>query len=302
MAPIISCLIPVYNSEPFLGAALQSIADQTVADFEVILVNDGSTDGSDATLADFAARDPRFKVFTKPNGGIVSALNHGLRHCTGTYVARMDGDDIALPDRFAFQIETFEKHPDAVAVGGHIQSVDANGNLIGIAGSPSRVARTDLGSFPPKVANVQHSAGTFRRDALEKIGGYRSTFPHAEDYDLYLRLAPFGSFQNPAKLSIYYRVHAGSLSVRNLTRQETSAALAELSALARLAGRPDPGDEAAPLDVADYVARLGDLASARTVQRYIDFRVWRRLAKIDPVEAVPRRRAMLAAQIGRAHV
>jgi glycosyltransferase involved in cell wall biosynthesis len=278
-SPAISCLIPVFNAERFLPAAMDSVLGQTFADFEVVVVDDGSTDRSAEIIADYARRDPRVKLFSKPNGGIVSALNFGLQHCRGDHVARMDADDIALPDRFAVQMATFAQHPDAVAVGGLIQSIDENGNPISAPGSPSRVTQTRLDCFPPVVANVQHSAGTFRRSALVAVGGYRRTFPHAEDYDLYLRLAAYGRFYNPPTLVLWYRVHGGSLSMVNLQTQERSAVLAELSAQARAAGLPDPGDAEQPLGLAEYNQRLGDrLCPVATIERYIEFRLWRRLS------------------------
>ena len=291
MPPRISCLIPVFNGERYLELALDSILAQTFADWEIIAVNDGSTDSSLAILERYAAADSRLKIVSKPNGGIVSALNCGLAHCSGQLVARMDCDDIALPGRFAIQVATFEAHPDAVAVGGLIQTIDEDGKPISAPGSPSRVQKTDLSSFPPVVANVQHSAGTFLKSAMEAVGGYRTAFPHAEDYDLYLRLADHGNFYNPDRLVLYYRVHSSSLSMRNLERQETSAVLAELSAFARKAKIADPGDASAPLGVEDYVKPLGALYPEETVRRYIAFRMWRRIAGAGGDDEVHYRRS-----------
>lgn len=292
--PAISCLIPVYNGERYLQAAMESILGQSFADFEVVVIDDGSTDRSAEMIEAIAARDPRVKLFCKPNGGIVSALNFGLERCEGAFVARMDADDIALPDRFAVQMAAFDIHPDAVAVGGLIQSVDGDGIPISAPGSPSRVTETRLDLFPPVVANVQHSAGTFLRSALASVGGYRGTFPHAEDYDLYLRLAPHGRFYNPPALVLYYRVHGASLSMVNLQTQERSAVLAELAARARAAGLPDPGDADRPLAIHDYNQRLGDdLCPVATIERYIEFRLWRRLAGARaPGEQSYRRRVL----------
>jgi glycosyltransferase involved in cell wall biosynthesis len=281
-SPVISCLIPIYNGENYLELALDSISKQSFVDFEIIAVNDGSTDRSLELLQDFAARDPRIRIFSKPNGGIVAALNYGLGYCSGRLVARMDSDDIALPDRFAIQLAAFSSHPDAVAVGGLIQGIDEFGAATSEPTSPSRVEKTDLSLFPPAVANVQHSAGTFLKSAMEAVGGYRAGFPHAEDYDLYLRLAQHGNFYNPRKLVLYYRAHSNSLSRQNLERQETSAVLAELSALARKHGVTDPGDAAVALGVDDYVKALGAIGpDEQTVRRYIAFRIWRRSRGAD---------------------
>ncbi len=291
--PRISCLIPIYNGEAFLEAALDSLITQTFQDFEIIAVDDGSTDKTAAILARYAESEPRLRILSKPNGGIVSALNHGLAACRGAFVARMDCDDLAVPERFSIQLEAFANRADAVAIGGLIQHIDDVGAVHGVPSSPSRVEATDLSSFPPVVANVQHSAGMFRRDAMEAIGGYRSTFPHAEDYDLYLRLAQHGRFFNPDKLVLYYRVHSSSLSMRNLERQETSAVLAEISAYARRAGLPDPGDAGEPLGIDDYARVVATLCPAETIRRYIAFRLWRRIAGAGGADEPARRAAVI---------
>lgn len=293
MPPRISCLIPVFNGERFLEPALDSILAQTFADFEIIAVNDGSRDSSLAILERYAAEDSRVKIVSKPNGGIVSALNSGLAHCSGQLVARMDCDDIALPERFAIQVATFETYPDAVAVGGFIQTIDEDGKPISTAGLPSRVQKTDLSSFPPFVATVHHSAGTFLKSAIEAIGGYRATFPHAEDHDLYLRLAGHGEFYNPGKLVLYYRVHSTSLSMQNLEQQETSGVLAELSAFARKNKIVDPGDASVVLGIEEYVKALGALYPEETVRRYVVFRTWRRMAGDGRVDEPRYRRSVI---------
>ncbi len=279
MASLISCLIPVYNGEKYLALALDSILNQTFQDFEIIVVDDGSTDKSHEILAAFAKKHSKIQVRRKENGGIVDALNHGLKFCTGKYIARMDCDDIAIEDRFETQISEFEKQKDAVAVGGYIRGMDESGNIApGMGISPSRVTKTNLDTFPPIVANVQHSAGMFLRSAMQAVGGYRATFPHAEDYDLYLRLAPFGRFYNPPKAVIFYRQHNESVSARNLLLQETSAALSEMSAYARKLGLDDPGDEKHSLNLIEYNELLGDdLCPFDTMSRYIEFRMYRRL-------------------------
>ncbi len=293
VVPAVSCLMPVYNGERYLELALDSILGQSFADFEIVAVDDGSSDSSRSILDRYARRDSRVRVIGKSNGGIVSALNFGLGHCRGKFVARMDSDDIATPDRFEVQVDVFEARPDAVAVGGFIQLIDEAGNGMSAPGSPSRVTQTRLDQFPPVVANVQHSAGTFLKKAMDAVGGYRANFPHAEDYDLYLRLAEHGRFYNPEKLVLYYRVHPGSLSMKNLDRQETSAVLAEMSAYARKAKIADPGDAERALDLDEYAELLGALCPKDTVRRYIDFRLWRRLTGArDPGEAQYRRRIL----------
>src|SRR4051812_17172863 len=103
--PRLSVVMPVYNAGRFLGAALASVLGQSLSDFELVVVNDGSTDGSEKILADRARDDPRVRVLHQANAGVVTAVNVGLQHCRGEYVGRADADDISLPNRFARQVD-----------------------------------------------------------------------------------------------------------------------------------------------------------------------------------------------------
>src|SRR5436305_11764547 len=105
MSPAVSVLMPVYNAQRYIAAAVQSILDQTFTDFELIVVDDGSTDRSGDILRGFAARDPRVKLISRPNTGYVVALNEALATATGEFIARMDADDFSLPKRFERQVE-----------------------------------------------------------------------------------------------------------------------------------------------------------------------------------------------------
>src|SRR5579871_2870885 len=102
--PAVSVLLPVYNGERFLAAAVRSVLEQTFSDFELIAIDDGSTDGSRAILEDFARRDARVRVISRPNSGIVGALNDALAQARGEFAARMDADDLCLSGRFAAQV------------------------------------------------------------------------------------------------------------------------------------------------------------------------------------------------------
>lgn len=257
--------------------AMNSILRQSFADFEVIVVDDGSTDGTYDLLQRLAATDARIKIHRKENGGIVSALNHGLARCSGKYVARMDCDDLVVPERLDIQIKEFEKYPDAVAVGGLVSGINEDGEILYAPTLFSSVRKTRLDIFPPRVAMVHHPSGTFLREALNKVGGYRNTFPHAEDWDLFLRLAALGNLYNPDRLVMYYREHNASISTKNMISTETYGALAELSALARQAGIRDPGNADTALSVEAFIGQLdGKVCSLKTIRRYVNLRLWRR--------------------------
>ena len=260
--PRVSWLIPVYNGEAFLAEALESVLTQDFTDFEVVVVDDGSTDGTAGILADHAARDPRIKVIAQPNGGIVSALNTGLARCRGEFVARMDADDVALPHRLSFQVAWLDAHPGCVLVGGYAVSRDAAGKVTHRT-TGGRHRRTDLGVFPPRICVSMHPLITLRRSALEAVGAYRADHPHAEDYDLFIRLAAHGTLDNPAQDVLVYRRHEGAISIRHVETQERSAAMAEVEAI-EAQGAPLP----------DWL-----------VEAYVRLRIFRRYNRVDPAKA-----------------
>ncbi|MEL6482851.1 MAG: glycosyltransferase [Pseudomonadota bacterium] len=278
--PLISVVMPVYNGEMFLDDAIQSVRTQTLTDFELIAVDDGSSDATPDILARHASDDARLRVHRQANTGIVGALNAGLARARGRYIARMDADDLCLPHRFERQAAYLDTTPEAVLVGGLAETMDATGRpLAVVSGGPHR--KTDLSRFPPRVAVSLHPLIMVRREAFEEIGGYRSGFPHAEDYDLYLRLARLGRLDNPPEVMLRYRKHDGAISQRNIARQERSAALAEIDAIAVDRGTPTPAEPQA----------LG--IAPETFEAYVRYRIWRRLQDYFPDEAARARRGVL---------
>lgn len=279
--PKLSCLMPAYNAERYIQAALDSVLSQTFVNFELIVVNDESTDGTRAILDEYARKDPRVRVFHEQHGGVVSSLNKGLAHCVGEYVARMDADDICAPERFAVQVKYLDEHPGCACVGGLYMDIDEAGTHRGIF-RYNRNRVTSFDSFPVRVALTCHPLATFRRSILTSVGGYRSTFPHAEDYDLFLRIAEHGTVENPEQLLLYYRTHSSSVSWRNVEVQETEAAYAELSAL--LKHRRQANLKSA-VDLEAARREIDRLYPTWITEPYIRFRIWRRLVNIAPERA-----------------
>lgn len=190
--PVISILLPVWNAAPVLTECLESIVGQTFPDFEVIAVDDGSTDESRSLLAGFARKDPRFRVLHLPRkGGIVDALNTGLAACQGAYVARMDADDVMLPDRLDQQLRFARAHPHLDLIGTQIHLFRTDRDLT--AGQRAYAAwsndlvddaaiREALFIESPIMHPTFFAAASFFR----AMGGYRDR-PWPEDYDLLLR-------------------------------------------------------------------------------------------------------------------
>jgi glycosyltransferase involved in cell wall biosynthesis len=274
--PAISCLLPVYNGARYFEAAVRSVLNQTFQDFELILVDDGSTDDTPELIARFAAEDPRIVPLRQPNGGIVAALNNGLAAARGEYVARMDADDICLPDRFEFQLNYLRAHPECVLVGGLARTFSdtfRTAELLTDGGTGGR-RRHDFGMFPPRLAVSVHPLIMLRAAALRAAGGYRRGLPFAEDYDLYIRIGRFGEIHNPPRQVLRYRVHEGSVSIKHMATQEWAALASEFEAM-RIALPEPPAD--AGVTIAPETPELEEPAPAKLAHAYFWFRMWRRL-------------------------
>jgi len=251
----VSVLMPVYNCEPYLRESLESLEKQSFHDFEVILVNDGSTDQSELIAREFAERDHRFRIHSQANQGIVAALNNGLAVARGKFLARLDGDDLAHPDRLALQVQHLETHPECVCVGSLYRAIDEVGNVTWTQKMFSKLRQTDLSVFPPHVTTLPHPSIMLRTQQLKSLSGYRHQFPHAEDYDLFLRLSQLGRLDIVPAYLLNYRFHSSSLSSKNLETQVDSAVLAVWSALARHQGDIDPAENATHFSLSSALER-----------------------------------------------
>jgi glycosyltransferase involved in cell wall biosynthesis len=221
----ISVVIPVYNAARYIQAAIASVQAQTGCEFEIIAVDDGSKDRSKLILDRIASADSRLRVISRPNTGIVGALNDGLAAATGEFVARMDADDIALPGRFAAQLSYFEAHPECVALGTDILYTDPEGSPL-IRHRPSLTHEVIVAQLlEANGGAIIHPTLMVRRAALEKVGGYRpETLNFLEDLDLYLRLAEIGELANLPEIHLHYRQHLNSINrmpgPRDMLRQK----------------------------------------------------------------------------------
>jgi glycosyltransferase involved in cell wall biosynthesis len=232
--PLLSVILPAYNCRRYLGAAIASIAAQTHRDFEFLIVDDGSTDGSAAVIDHAAAADARIRVIRRANTGIVGALNDGLAAATGELIARMDGDDLAEPGRFAAQLAFFRAQPDCIAAGSAVWFIDPAGAVIDRYAPPLAHAAIEAELLRGNGGALIHPALLLRRDALVAVGGYRRQYDRAEDLDLFLRLARHGTLANLATPLLRYRVHAASTNFVHRAQQRLlTRSLVDQARLAR---------------------------------------------------------------------
>ena len=238
LSPSLSVVMAVYNGERWLAETLASLSSQTFGDFEIVAIDDGSTDGSAAILAEAAARDARYRIITQANRGLVASLNRGLAESRAPLVARIDADDVAEPERFARQVAFLQAHPEVAALGSAIRIIGPDGasrRLQAYPCGPSAVADAML-----RGCALAHPAVMMRLEAVLAAGGYREAFRHAEDYDLWLRLGERHELDNLPEPLLRYRQHDGSVSFRHRQQQALATFVARHCAQARRAGRPDP--------------------------------------------------------------
>lgn len=226
-SPRVSVVMPVRNGGCFLSEAIQSILGQTFRDFEFIIVDDGSVDNTREILAQAAARDPRVRILSQPPSGIVAALEAARACARGTYLARMDADDVSSPDRLARQVEFLDRNPLIIALGGQVRIIDATGRALKLGRWPvsEKACKTHLEIGSP----LCHPAVMMRATAVEACGGYKGVSEPAEDYDLWLRLSKIGEFANLNEIVLDYRVHSNSVTFTRAKANARAAALALLS-------------------------------------------------------------------------
>lgn len=238
--PTITVAMSVYNSERWLAESISSVLGQTYRDFEFVIVNDGSTDGSLQIIQSFASLDRRVRVIRKTNSGLADSLNHGIAHAKGTWIARIDADDICEPQRLELQLEFARSHPSLVLLGSGLLEIDEDGHARGTYRYPAK--HSGLVSYlKGKRRFFPHSSAFFRRASFHRVGGYRPRIKRAQDYDLWLRLSEVGEIACLRPALICIRRHGGQISHdEGGRRQILDSRVALASYILRQIGVPDP--------------------------------------------------------------
>jgi glycosyltransferase involved in cell wall biosynthesis len=216
--PRVSFIMGVWNGERYLGEALASMLAQTFDDFEIVIVDDGSTDRTPEILA--GINDPRLQIVRQPNRGLSSALNAAVRTATGELLARHDADDISLPERLARQVSYLDKHPTCAALGTWAVKMDPDGRArshMRVPTSPRwmRFAMTYRDPF-------LHPTVIFRRQALEAVGGYDESVRYSQDSALWRRLVLRFDVANLPEALYRYRIHPAAIG-RARRREQTES-------------------------------------------------------------------------------
>ncbi|HOA73894.1 MAG TPA: glycosyltransferase [Phycisphaerae bacterium] len=249
--PKVSVIMPVYNCEPYLAEAIESILGQTLADMEFIIIDDGSTDRSFETIRRYARRDARIRAISRENRGIVRTRNEGLELARGEYLAIMDGDDVSLPDRLLRQAEYLDTHDDCLIVTCRMELTDPQGDPLLIINQETTHEEIDAAHLALNSFTV--TGGYMARlEAVRAVGGYDERVALAEDRDLFLRLAERGKVACIPEVLYRYRQHVrSSCHSRDVRlRSDVEAVIAAAWARRGLPGEPPvfPPDAGGPTD------------------------------------------------------
>lgn len=252
--PRVSIVLPVFNAESYLGEAVESLLAQSLADFELIAIDDGSTDGSGRILEGFAVRDSRVLLVSRENRGLTATLNEGVLRATAAYVAIMNADDVALPQRLEKQSQFLDNHPRVAAVGSQTLFLAD----CAIAAPTTRLPKSPaaIRAFLKRACAFSHPSMMFRRQAVLNAGLYRHQIAPAEDYDLWLRLSERHDLANLPDVLLQYRLHAEQMTANRDEAFAVGTLVAQAAHRERRAGRPDPTEGPASFSL-DLISRLG---------------------------------------------
>lgn len=216
--PLVSVIIPVHNAEGFVAQTLESVAAQTYADHEVIVVDDGSVDASTSAIQPFLS-DPRFKLISQPNAGISAARNTAIHASKGEWIALLDHDDLWLPEKLQSQAQIAAEHPEAGMIFANAELFSEDG-IIGRY-YPDRAAYPKPDLLEHLLEENPFCAGTMmiRRKCLDKYGPFDETLPGVDDYEMWLRLAMNGvTAAGTDEVLHRQRIHQKSFSAGNHAR------------------------------------------------------------------------------------
>lgn len=216
-SPTVSVILPAYNAERYIEESIQSVLRQDFKDYELIIINDGSTDNTQDIINYYKSLDDRIVAIKQKNQGLVKTLNHGLALARGEYIARIDGDDPWMNCKLSRQLKEFKNNPSLVLVGGGFEVIDEDGFYVETIFPPTE--DDDL-RRALMLRNVFGHAGIMMlKSAAKSVGGYHADCGPTEDYDLWIRLAKIGTVKNLAFPVYRYRINSTGISQQNSTIQ-----------------------------------------------------------------------------------
>jgi glycosyltransferase involved in cell wall biosynthesis len=214
MAPRVSVVMPVYNGERFIAEAVRSVLASEFRDYELLILDDGSTDGSTAVARRIAGDDSRVRIIQLPHGGIAATRNAGLEHARADYIANLDSDDAMFPHRLALQVAYLDAHPECVAVGSRSVVVDADSKPVGMVGRYFTHEDIDRSLLEGNGGAIGNDSAMIRKRVAIAVGGYAPQLQTSgEDHDMWLRLAEAGRLVCLPDVLNRYRIHQSNASL-----------------------------------------------------------------------------------------
>lgn len=232
--PMVTVLMSVYNGGRYLREAMESILTQTFTDFEFVIIDDGSTDDSRDIIHSYP--DNRIRLIShESNQGLVAALNNGLKNSRGRYIARMDADDISLPERLQKQVDFMETHPEIGASGTWFITFGKENHKEWLPITPDEIKCHLLFHSP-----LAHPSIIMRKSVLLEQGfHYDGTYKHAEDYHLWIELSRKTQLANMPEALLYYRVHEEQITIQKNQEQSAITALIQVNQLRSMGIEPN---------------------------------------------------------------
>lgn len=208
--PKITVLMPAYNAERYISKAIRSVLDQTFTEFELLIINDGSTDDTEKIIRSFV--DGRIRLINQSNHGIAAALNMGLMNANTSIIARFDADDICMPERLSTQYSFLEAHPDHIIVGSDADYIDMEGEYVFSCRLPAHT-NEEIRGLAFSVCPFIHSAVMYRKEPVMKIGGYDTHAYAFQDHLLWTKIIKTGKAFNLTQRLVQVRLNPESISI-----------------------------------------------------------------------------------------
>ena len=302
--PRISVLLPVFNAASTLRQAVESILGQDFRDFELLVVDDCSADGSAEIIAEYANADDRIRTIAhERNVGLPETLNQALAEARGEYAVRMDADDEALPQRLGVQLDFMERHPHVVVAGSYVYYMGARPEFDRLVTFPTGAAA--VREFLRVENCIYHPTVIMRRGPILELGGYRASFRNAEDYDLWLRVRRHYELDNIPEPLLRYRVSVGGQTLNRRWEQLFYILLAQAldqdGKRTLQEARRDAADAVSQIDHKLFLAGTGTRTAVELARLHLwgdAWRVVRRLLRESGLRFVPALLAELAAAAG----
>jgi hypothetical protein len=253
--------MPAFNASRFLPPAIEAALRSTEPRFELLVLDDGSTDDTFETARAFAGRDPRVLPVRLAHRGLAMTANDGTRLARAPLIARMDADDISLPTRLERQLAYLKEHPDCIMVGSNLVEMDAEGNDVGPTDPDTGAVYTYSAELAPQDFAIPQPSVVARKEAMEAVGGYRAAFARCEDADLWFRLLEMGRLDRMPDRLVRYRRH-GAQASQNVAEQLLGTEVAKALAVERSVGGEPAWDTHRRID-ATHAAALAKILSPR---------------------------------------